>query len=59
MVSVSVEDAQKRFEELIDIAQNEPVEILQDGIPVAYVLPASCKRDLETVRKNRELYFIA
>lgn len=41
MLSVTVEEAQDKFDELIDrVLNGEEVEITQDGKPVARLVPA-------------------
>lgn len=55
MIAMTSVEAQSRFGELIDRAQREPIEITRRGRTIAYVVSEHDLKELQDIRKRREL----
>jgi prevent-host-death family protein len=53
MERITVIEAQKRLEVLLDSAQIEPVEITREGRPVAYIISPRDMDELPAIRRRR------
>ncbi len=54
MITVSTTRARSSFDEIVNLAQREPVAITNRGMAVAYVVSAQDLQSLADVRQRRE-----
>ena len=54
MIAFTSAEAQKRFGELIDRSQREPIQITRRGRTVAYVVSEHDMKELVDIHKRRE-----